>query len=126
MKITEGKHPKTALFVLVATLALAALPAVAQDPVKLAPDHIKVVLENDRVRVLDDRSKPGDKEGLHSHPACIIHVLTGGKIRSTSPDGKVTVAELKAGDTLWREPLTHSVENIGTTELHLLLVELKK
>jgi hypothetical protein len=29
------------------------------------------------------------------------------------------------GEVVVRDPLTHAVENIGTTELHALLVELK-
>jgi hypothetical protein len=32
---------------------------------------------------------------------------------------------MKAGDTVYREPLTHWAENIGTTTLRLIVVELK-
>ena len=34
-------------------------------------------------------------------------------------------AEFKAGDVLFRDPLTHWAENIGNTTLRLVLVELK-
>ena len=41
------------------------------------------------------------------------------------PDGASAEAEFKDGDVLFREPVTHWAENIGTTAIHLILVELK-
>jgi quercetin dioxygenase-like cupin family protein len=43
-----------------------------QDLVKVAPKICKVLLENDRVRVLEIRFKPGGKLPMHSHPAYIV------------------------------------------------------
>jgi hypothetical protein len=37
-----------------------------------------------------------------------------------------TEGELKTGDALYRDPLTHAAENIGNTTMHMILVELKK
>src|ERR1700757_3814014 len=45
--------------------------ALAQDVVKVAPEQFKVVLENEHVRVLEFRMKPGDKEAMHTHPATV-------------------------------------------------------
>jgi quercetin dioxygenase-like cupin family protein len=100
--------------------------AMAQDPVKVAPDKCKVLLENDRARVLDFWLKPGDKLAMHSHPASIIYVLAGGKIKTTLPDGKSTETEFKTGQTTWSEAVTHANENVGTTEAHVLVIELKE
>ena len=33
--------------------------------------------------------------------------------------------ELKPGDVMWREPEEHAVDNVGNTDAHVLLVELK-
>jgi beta-alanine degradation protein BauB len=99
--------------------------APAQDPVQVNAKLVQAKLENSRVRVLDSLLQPGDKEQLHSHPAYITYVVAGGKIRNHFADGKTTEAELKTGDVLYREPLTHWAENIGTTPVHLILVELK-
>lgn len=99
--------------------------ASAQDPAVVNAATIKVKLENARVRVLEAVLKPGDKEQLHSHPAYVIHVLAGGRVRNHTPDGKSNETELTAGETLYRDPLTHWAENIGTTTIHLILVELK-
>ena len=99
--------------------------APAQDPAVVNAKFLKVKLENARVRVLESWLQPGDKEAMHSHPAYVTYVIAGGKIRNHTADGKVTEAELKTGDALYRDPLTHWAENIGTTPVHVILVELK-
>jgi len=115
----------SALCVLVFLLMVAALPALAQDPVKAAPQAFKERLNNSEVRVLEYSSKPGQKEAMHSHPAVILYVIQGGKLKSTAPDGTSKVVEYKTGDIQWREAVTHSGENVGTTEMKSLLVEVK-
>ena len=97
----------------------------AQDPAVVNAKTIKVNFENDRVRVLEAELPPGVKEQVHSHPAHVIYVQAGGKVRNYASDGKTTETELKTGDVLYREPLTHAAENIGNTTMHLILVELK-
>src|SRR5881394_2117225 len=96
-----------------------------QDPAVVNAKTIKVQFENDRVRVLEAELPPGVKEQVHSHPAYVIYVLAGGKYRNYATDGKTTEGELKTGEVLYREPLTHAAENIGNTTMHLILVELK-
>ena len=99
--------------------------AYAQDPAVVNAKTIKVKFENDRVRVMEATLPPGVKEQVHSHPAYVIYVLEGGKYRNYASDGKTTEGELKTGEVLFREPLTHAAENIGTTTMHMILVELK-
>ncbi|HXD34311.1 MAG TPA: hypothetical protein VN643_24550 [Pyrinomonadaceae bacterium] len=96
-----------------------------QDPLTVNSKTIVLKLENDRVRVLEATLKPGDKEKTHSHPAYVIYVIEGGKVRNYAADGKVTEAEFRTGDVIYRDPLTHSAENIGNTTIRLELVELK-
>ncbi len=101
----------------------------AQDPVKVAPKNTKVLLENDRVRVLEYQSKPGQGVcgiGMHSHRAHLTYVLSSYKVKATSSDGKTKEIERKAGEVFWREAETHSAENIGATEGHILIIELKE
>ena len=98
----------------------------AQDVAAVNPKTIKVKLENDRVRVLEATLKPGDKEQTHSHPASIIYVVSGGTVRNHASDGSTKETTYVAGDTIYREPLTHWAENIGTTTIHLMVYELKK
>lgn len=113
--------------VLAITIALPLLVAgvSAQDPVVVNARTIQVRFENDRVRVLEAMLPPGVKEQVHSHPAYLIYVLEGGRYRNYASDGKVTEGELKSGDVLYRDPLTHAAENIGVKPLHMILIELK-
>lgn len=99
--------------------------APAQDPAVVNAKTIRVKLENSRVRVLEATLQPGEKEQLHSHPAYVIYVIAGGKVRNHGTDGKTTESELVTGDAIYRDPLTHWAENIGTTTIHVILVELK-
>lgn len=111
----------------VVTVLLSTGPQVAsaQDVAAVNPGNMKVTLDNQQVRVMEATLKPGVKEQMHSHPSSIVYVLTGGKVRSHTPDGKVSEATYTAGQTIYREPLTHWAENVGTTTIHLLVVELK-
>jgi quercetin dioxygenase-like cupin family protein len=96
-----------------------------QDPLTVNSKTIVLKLENSRVRVLEATLNPGDKEKTHSHPAYVIYVIAGGKVRNHAADGTVTDAEFHAGDVFYRDPLTHWAENIGNTTIRLELVELK-
>jgi quercetin dioxygenase-like cupin family protein len=84
-----------------------------------------VILENDQVRVIESTIPPGTLQGKHSHPATIVYYLTASRVRSEAPDGKLVVTERKAGEVAYREPLTHSSENVGTTPARMLVIELK-
>jgi hypothetical protein len=65
------KVPFAAVLLFVA-LAFVALPAAAQDPVKAAPQAFTQKLDNDHVRVLEYRTKPGVKEAMHSHGPSVL------------------------------------------------------
>ena len=95
------------------------------DAVAVAPQMYKVVLENEQVRVLEVRGKPGDKTALHTHPALVAIAITDGKYRFGSPDGESTDAELKAGQAMFFDRVEHTTEIRGTADVHILLVELK-
>ncbi len=106
-------------------LGFLAFGLAAQDAAQVSPQTVKVKFENERVRVLEATSNPGEKEGMHSHPANVVYVIEGGTLRITTPGGKPAVVRFKTGDTIWREPVTHAAENVGTTRFHVLIVELK-
>jgi hypothetical protein len=109
--------------------AFALAPAArAQDAAKVQPRAYKVAFENDKLRALEYRGRPGMGvcgEGMHSHPAHLTVVLFDGKVRVKTPDGKVKMAEGKVGDVFWSEAETHEVENISGRNSHALLIELK-
>ena len=95
------------------------------DPVKLSPQLYDVRFDNDRLRVLEYRAKPGQKEPMHSHPPGVVYLFSDSIMRTTLPDGTTSETSRKAGELYWRDFTTHAAENIGETESHALAVELK-
>ena len=95
------------------------------DPVVLSPQLYEVRFDNDRLRVLEYRAKPGQKEPMHSHPPGVVYVFSDSVMRTTLPDGTTSEASRKAGELYWRDLTTHAAENTGQTEFHALAVELK-
>ena len=67
---------KSRAFQSMAVCALLALlasgAALAQDAAVSNPKTVKVNLDNASVRVLETSLNPGQKEQVHSHPACVI------------------------------------------------------
>ena len=122
MKLEKPFASSAAAFLL--ALALTA-QAPAQDPAVVNAKTINVKLENPRVRVLEAVLQPGDREQPHSHPAYVYYVLEGGKMRNHTVDGKTSDVDLQPGQVFYRDPLTHWAENIGTTPVRVVLVELK-
>ena len=95
-----------------------------QDRAAVIPD-MKVLLENEHVRVQFHDVKVGEKTALHSHPAYVAYVFNPYKARFVLADGSTKVAERASGEVFFSGPVSHSVENIGTTPIHNLIVELK-
>ena len=62
----------------------------------------------------------------HSHPAHVIYVVDDCKVKFSYPNGESEELELKAGQTLWSDGVTHTPQNTGTSELHALNIELKE
>ena len=76
--------------------------------------------------MLEFHFKPGEKEPMHSHPRGFVYSLAEARIKISFPDGKSEESVMKTGEARWRDAVTHAVENIGTTEAHVVAVELKK
>ena len=100
-------------------------PSPTLDPVKISPQLYTVRFENDRLRVLEYRLRPGEKEPMHSHPPGVVFALADATVKTTLPNGTVVAYPSHAGDVMWRDAVTHSGENVGATEAHYYAVELK-
>jgi quercetin dioxygenase-like cupin family protein len=99
---------------------------VAQDPVTANPEFFKVLAEDERVRVIDDKVPAGAKVAMHSHPPYVVYPLSSYRMKFTFPDGTSRIVDVEAGKARIAPPIAHAEENIGTTEAHALLVELKE
>ena len=96
------------------------------DAIKVAPESYKVLLENDAVRVLEVRIKQGAKSEMHSHPRSVAVCLNDQRLKFTFPNGKNEDVDLKGGQAVWLDALSHAVENTGTEDVSSVVVELKK
>jgi hypothetical protein len=96
------------------------------DPVKVAADTHKLLLENQHVRVIEAKAPPGKLEPKHRHARGVAIYLGDFDVEiKTFPDGKISKAHRKLGTALWHEPTMHEVRNVGKTPIYAIHVELK-
>jgi len=100
----------------------------AQDAAKVAPHLYRVVLENDKVRVLEYTSEPGTGVcgvGKHWHPAHVTVQLTPVKLRLTPDGGNSIEMDVPAGVVFWEPAVMHTTENIGRGSARAYVIEIK-
>ena len=102
------------------------LPAAQADPIVTDGDKYRVVLENERVRVLRYEDEPGAKTNAHHHPEFVLYALSDFRRRLTFPDGSVKERTFRAGEVIWMPEQTHVGQNTGTTATDVVIVEIKR
>lgn len=96
------------------------------DPVKISTGIFKVLLENEKVRVVEYNLKPGEKDEWHTHPPKSSYVVSGGKLKVFLKNGETIDAEEKEGTASWMDYVgEHYVENIGNTTVKIVYTEIK-
>ena len=125
------------LLVATVMLAFTTKAVMAQEKAKAAPAQEKmkaeltkganatVLLENDRVKVSEIRSKPGNKSEMKERPDRVRYVIKGGEFKVTYPDGKTADDKLKAGEAVFLKKDKSARENVGKTEAHWIGIQLK-
>jgi hypothetical protein len=106
----------------------------ALDALVAAPAHHAVLLENDRVRVLEARVEPGDTVPLHAHrwPGVQYFVSFSDFVRRDDRgvvivDSRMIELPRQRPLVLWSEPMPpHTLENVGTDPIHAIVVESKE
>jgi len=91
------------------------------------PKVYKLIGENETFRVVLATWKPGQRDAYHSHSELVAYRLTDCKGRGYKADGTVAgEGNNKAGSLRFQKPVaSHSVENIGSAECRVLIVERK-
>ena len=115
---------RRALFLALFVMAVA-VPALAQDPVKVDSKHYKVEFENSQVRVLRINYGPHEKSVMHRHPNSVAIFVTDANGKFTFPKGKSQDFNPKAGATQWSAGGLHLPENTSDQPFEVILVELK-
>jgi hypothetical protein len=91
----------------------------------LPAPYYSILFENDDVRVVEHRLGPGESEPMHEHPPMFVYFMEDAGVRITVPDGSSFEESVTKGMTLKVDRLSHAIENLGSTSVHSILVELK-
>ena len=124
---TENRNTRREVLAMLAALGVTR-DALAQDAATSDPRAFRVVLENERVRVLEYKSRPGFGvcgRGMHYHPERVTVSLTGSKAKLTNAGGKTVIREIPPGHVVFALAETHATENIGGSGTRTYMVELK-
>jgi hypothetical protein len=95
------------------------------DPTLTDPTLYRVLLDNDRVRVLEFRDAPNDQTNPHHHPDSVMITLSAYS-RHLTAGGQEADVDLAAGQALWLPAQEHAGLNTGSTATHAIFIELKQ
>ena len=102
------------------------------DALLAAPASHRLLLENDRVRVLEVVIEPRTREPVHTHQAASVMIIDEpARIRYYAGDALRFESQARSGSppgvrVHWMEPEgPHSVENIDEHRYHAFRIELK-
>jgi len=102
------------------------------DALIAAPEQHLLVLENERVRVLETVIAAGETTAVHTHRwPNVQYIVSSADFVRRDGDGNVNHDTRATGAptpsaVLWSEPIPpHSLENVGDSELCVIMVELK-
>ena len=102
------------------------------DALLAAPKYHRLLFENDRVRILETVIAAGELTPVHTHRwANVQYVVSAADFVRRDGNGKVTLDTRAAGaptpsSVMWSESIPpHSLENVGDSELCVIMVELK-
>jgi beta-alanine degradation protein BauB len=86
---------------------------------------VKVLTENDHVKISEVTFAPGALADWHSHPQHTIYAVTDLKMKEEVKGKEATTTEMKAGQAVWSPAITHKTTNAGQTPLTLIITEIK-
>src|ERR1700719_4077062 len=108
-----------------AILLLLTLVAQAQER-KPEPEVSKVLLDHERVRVIEVRVKPGAKFELKGHPYQFVYMLTDGSLVFSPPGKQPFELMLRAGEVSLLPSQSTATENDSDKEVRAVVVEIKE
>ena len=100
--------------------------AYAQDKKEPWPGvTVKVLTENEKIKVLETTFTPGAFADWHTHPLHTIYFLTNANIKEEIKGNPPHTIEMKAGQAFASPAVTHKVTNVGNTPLTMIVTEVK-
>lgn len=103
------------------------------DAVAAAPEHHKVLLENDQIRVLETLLLPGEETAVHTHVwSGFLYIISWSDFvrydghRNVMMDSARMGAAPIPGTAILAKPIpAHSLRNVGRQNIHVILTEFK-
>ena len=123
--MTKTRPGLAAIWAAAAMAALVVCTAAAQDPLQVSPDHYKLAIDNDWVRVLRVTAGPHEKLPMHAQPASLILFLADARVKLTDAAGHAREITRKAGEVAYSDAGRFAEENLSDKPLAAVLVELK-
>jgi hypothetical protein len=104
------------------------------DAVAAAPEHHKVLLETDKIRVLETLLLPGEETAVHTHIwSGFLYIISWSDFVRYDQHGNVMMdsARMKStpipGTAIPAAPIPpHSLHNVGMQNIHVILTEFKE
>ncbi|MBS1708250.1 MAG: hypothetical protein JSS65_05955 [Armatimonadetes bacterium] len=103
------------------------------DAVVASPEHHRLLMENEHVRVLETLIRPGETTALHTHqwPAATTFLSSSAVVRRDQAGNILLdtrgMEPMAAMSAAWTPQLgPHTLENVGTNNVHVVTVEIKR
>lgn len=104
------------------------------DALIASPEHHRLILENDKVRVVETLIPAGERTAIHTHQwEGVLHVRSWSDFVRRDDHDNVLVdtrtneALRNPAEVIWGPALPpHSLENVGSQTLRIIAVELKE
>ncbi|MBL0105857.1 MAG: hypothetical protein IPP52_00790 [Ignavibacteria bacterium] len=104
------------------------------DALVAAPQHHKLLMENEFVRVLDTLIPPGEITNVHTHKwPSTLYIISWSDFIRYDGEGNIVIDSRKLSEApftssaMWSDPLSpHALENTGENTIHIISVEIKR
>lgn len=121
---------KNAILMMLSVITLTALMTVqtanAQETKSPWPGVTKKVLvDNEHVNVSQVTFSPGAVADWHSHTQYTAYAITDVKMKVEIKDKETTVVEVKSGQAIWSDAVTHKTTNVGNKPFVVIVSEIK-
>ena len=86
---------------------------------------VRVLTENEHVKISEATFAPGAIADWHTHPQHTIYAVTDVNMKEEKKGSEATASEMKAGQAMWSEAVTHTITNVGKMPFTIIVTEIK-
>ena len=98
-----------------------------RDPLAVDPEHFKLEMDNNQVRVLRLRLGKGEKTATYQEVfEHLLVPLTAARAKTMGAKGVAKEAVYRPGEVQWQMPGTQADENTGSEPFEAIIVEFKR